>query len=122
MRKGIGKYALIGVGGLIGLMVIGMVIAAIFSSPEEVKGVNLIAEWMWYRVGFYVVVLLAWTPICQFITRPRPSPEDEEFTAEEKEEFLKDRAADIEYLKTLRWKVALLFVFFEFVIIQQFGL
>lgn len=122
MRKGIGKYALIGVGGLVGLMVIGMIVAAFFSTPEEVKGINLIADWVWYRFGFYAAVLLGWTQICNFITRPRIPLDDLDITFEEKEELLNSRTKDIEYLKTLRWKVALVFAFFEFVIIQQFGL
>ena len=75
---------------------------------------------MWYRIGFYVVVVAAWTPICWFITRPRFNPD--ELSDEDRAEYENKRERDIQYLKSQWWKMALMFAFFEAVIIQQFGL
>lgn len=119
--KNVGKFFVISVGGLLALMVLGMIFSAIFDvKPDEIKGVDLIGGWMWYRIGFYVVVVAAWTPICWFITRPRFNPD--ELSDEDRAEYENKRERDIQYLKSQWWKMALMFAFFEAVIIQQFGL
>lgn len=119
--KSVGKFFVISVGGLLALMVLGMIFSAIFDvKPDEIKGVDLIGGWMWYRIGFYVVVVAAWTPICWFITRPRFNPD--ELSDEDRAEYENKRERDIQYLKSQWWKMALMFAFFEAVIIQQFGL
>lgn len=119
--KGLGKFVAYSVGGLLILMVLGMLFSALFGvKPNEIKGVDLIGDWMWYRIGFYVVVVAAWTPICWFITRPRFNPD--ELFDEDRAEYENKRERDIQYLKSQWWKMALMFAFFEAVIIQQFGL
>lgn len=119
--KGIGKFVVIGVGGLMAIMVLGMVFSAIFDvKPNEIKGVDLIGDWMWYRIGFYVIVIAAWSPISRFMTRPRFNPG--ELSDEDLERYTNKRERDAQYMKSQWWKVALLLAFFEVVIIQQFGL
>jgi len=121
MAKGINKFLLISVGGLIMLMVFGMIIAAVLRvSPEEVRSVNLIEDWMYYRISFYVAVVLGWTPMCHWITRPRNITADS--TEEEQREIHRKGQEDMASFKALWWKIAAIFVFFEIVVIQQFGL
>lgn len=119
--KNVGKFFLISVGGLVALMVLGMVVGVIFNTdPKEIKSIDLIREWMWYRIGFYVIVVAGWEYICRFMTRQRHADPDN--TPEENQEILLKRENDIQYLKSQRWKIVLLMAFFEIVIIQQFGL
>ena len=119
--KNIGKFFFISVGGLLALMVLGMIFSAIFDvKPDEIKGVDLIGGWMWYRIGFYVAVMAAWTPTCRFMTRPRFNPG--ELSDEDQAQYAEKRERDVQYLKSQWWKVALMLAFFEVVIIQQFGL
>lgn len=119
--KNIGKFFVISVGGLLALMVLGMIFSAIFDvKPDEIKGVDLIGGWMWYRIGFYVTVMAAWTPIFRFITRPRFNPG--ELSDEDQARYTEKRERDVQYLKSQWWKVVLMLAFFEVVIIQQFGL
>lgn len=119
--KGLGKFATYSVGGLLALMVLGMLFSAVFGvKTNEIKGVDLIGDWMWYRIGFYVVVIAVWSLICQLITRPSFNPS--ELDDEDRIKYEKKRERDIQYLKSQWWKVALMLAFFEAVIIQQFGL
>lgn len=119
--RGLGKFVAYSVGGLLVLMVLGMVSSAIFGvKPDEIKGVDLIGDWMWYRICFYVIVVAAWSPISRFMTRPRFNPG--ELSDDEQKAYQEKRERDVTYLKSQWWKVALLLAFFEVVIIQQFGL
>ena len=53
------KFLMVSVGGVAGLMIIGMIVAALTdTSAEEVKSLNLIAELAWYRVAFLSPLLL----------------------------------------------------------------
>lgn len=120
MRK-VGKFIVVGIGGMLLVLVLGMVSSAIFGiKPDELKELDLIRGWVWYRLGFYLVLLLAWPLFCRFVTRPRFNQDD--LSEDELSDFSKRREKDIEYLSQQRWKIALLLVFFEIVIIQQFGL
>lgn len=119
--KAIGKFVVISVGGLLALMVLAMLFSAKFHvEPSEIKGIDLIGGWMWYRIGFYVIVITAWAPISRFMTRPRANLKA--LSEEELEVFTRKRERDVRYMKSQWWKVAFLLVFFEVVIIQQFGL
>ena len=119
--KSVGKFTAISVGGLLALMVLGMVFSAIFDvKPNEITGVNLISDWMWYRIGFYATVIAAWSLISQFMTRSKINLS--ELSDEDQEIYREKRKRDFQYLDSQWWKVALLLAFFEVVIIQQFGL
>jgi len=121
MMKGIAKFTVISIGGLLALMVVGMSISAIFGvKPQEIKEVDLIGDWMIYRIGFYIFVLLLWTPFCRFVTRPRFDLS--ELNNEDFEIFKRKREKSFNHFKSQWWKLALLLTFFEVVIIQQFGL
>lgn len=115
------KFVFISVGGLVALMVIGMLIGVFVDvSPEEIKEVNLIDKWVWYRVAFYILTVLLWKSICVYLTRPRfnlSSISDKDLT-----EYKNNREKDLRYMVSQRWKIVALFAFFEIVIIQQFGL
>jgi hypothetical protein len=116
--KRIGKFVVIGVGGLLAIIVLGMLFIAIFDVKQnEIKGVDLIDGWMWYRIIFYALVIAAWTPICRLMTRPRFNLS--ELSEEEMEKYTQKRERDVQYMKLQLWKVALLLMFFELVIIQQ---
>lgn len=121
MNRSINKFLFISVGGLVALMVMGMLIAVILNtSIEQVRGVNLIEEWMVYRLGIYVVLFLCWNLICHWITRPRL--DKREACEEEQQLFEQKRQNDLVSLKRLRWKLVGVLAFFEVVVIQQFGL
>ena len=109
------KFYLISLGGLIGMLVLGMILAPLFSTPEEINKIELSATWLWFRLAFYVVVILAWEPICNFMTKKSNT------ASENKKEVNEKRANDIKYLISIRWKVAFILIFFEVVIIHQFG-
>lgn len=115
------KFVFISVGGLVALMVVGMLISVFMDvSPEEIKEANLIDKWMWYRVAFYIFIISLWKSICVYLTRARfnlSSITDEDLT-----EYKKNREKDLRFLVSQRWKIVVLFAFFEIVIIQQFGL
>lgn len=68
-----------------------------------------------WRVGMYVIVVVAWKPISRFLSRPRLHPEDR--TAEINEKW--DQLSEL--LARSWWKVALFFAAFEIIIIQQAG-
>lgn len=68
MRKPI-KFFFTSVGLIIGLMALGMLLSAVFRvKPEDINKLNLIEELQWYRFGFYIAVLLAWSWISKFMT------------------------------------------------------
>lgn len=116
-----GKFLVISVGGLLALMITGMLVSVFIDvRPEEIKSRNLIDEWMWYRITFYLLVVVLWKLICTYLTRPRFDVK--ECAEKELAEFAKNREKDMKYLMKQWWKVALMFAFFEVVIIQQFGL
>jgi hypothetical protein len=121
MMESLRKFLLISVGGLTVLLLLGMVGSVITGTrPEEVTSLNLISEWKWYRISLYILVVGFWPWIARYAIRPQRSevavPE-----ADRREEAQK-READYRAMKAQWWKIALLFVFIEIVVIQQFGL
>ncbi|MBL4761087.1 MAG: hypothetical protein JKY93_00130 [Gammaproteobacteria bacterium] len=120
MRKRLVTFTLISIGGLFGLLIIAIMISLIFAvQPEEIKQINLIIDWMWYRIGFYLLVILMWFPLCVLSTRSRIKLS--ELDAQALEAFNKNREKELSYLKSQWFKVVIFLVFFEVVIIQQFG-
>ena len=115
------KFFLTSVGVIIGLMVFGMILSAIFRvQPEDIKKLNLITEMQWYRFGFYALVLCGWPWICKLMTRSFAN--ESGLTEDEKSEALARRERDFQVVKS-KWKsIALLILFFEIVVIRQFGL
>lgn len=115
------KFCLICVGGVIGLIVIAMIVAALTgANPQEVKELDLIREWMWYRIGAYGLILIAWPWLSRLLISPKKS--NSELSDQDAEKIAKKREQDSAVLVRSWWKVAALFAFFEIVIIQQFGL
>jgi len=105
------KFLMISVGGIIGLMIIGMVIALFsISNPNEIKNFNLIDDWMYYRISFYCLVVIFWRPISWFLLN---------YCTQQDREFV---GSDLKNLVNLRLKIIALFTFVEIVIIQQIGL
>lgn len=105
---------------LVGLMVLAMLFTATLSSPEEVQSMNLIGSLMWYRIAAFSLLVAGWNLVCRYITRKPPI--EHTFSKEELDLAVSKRELDYQYLVTLRWKVALLCIFFELVVIQQFGM
>jgi hypothetical protein len=119
--KSLGKFVSITVGGLVAMMVLGMIGAAMFNiKPQEVKALNLITDWFWYRLAFYCFFMLSWIPLCNYVTRPKKKTVDVSEQIKAKAEEKRIRAFN--YMKKQWWKLALFLVFFEIVIIRQFGL
>ncbi len=120
--KGFSKFLLIGYGTTIALLVLGMVIATQFMDiqPDEVVAANLITQWMWYRVAFYLVLVVMWPLVARGLTSAKKSIRGLE--KEEAAEIVKKRDIDYKYIKSQWWKVASLLAFFEIVIVRQFGL
>jgi hypothetical protein len=81
--------------------------------PQEIDELNLAKDWFIYRLMFYAVIVGSWPKISELIGYRRkqvnPDLEDEKV------------AADVEYLKKQRWKVAVIFLFFEIAAVQKFG-
>jgi hypothetical protein len=108
------KMVLISGGGTIVLIVGGMMIAALMgTSTEQVREVNLIRDWFFYRIIFYSIIVLSWSYLSKkwadhIIER---SPKIEESQREELAKAIGKR----------RYHVAALFAFFEIVLIQQLG-
>lgn len=120
MRRPI-KFFFTSVGFIIALMAIGMLLSAAFRvKPEEINKLNLIEELQWYRLGFYIAVLLAWSWISKFMTRPKLF--DNDTNVEQRTKAEEKRLQDYLALKSKRVHIGLLFVFFEIVVIRQFGL
>lgn len=119
--KSLGRFVSITVGGMVAMMVLGMIWAAIFDvKPQDIKALDLITDWFWYRLAFYCVFMLLWIPLCNYITRPKHKSDNARGVDKNKEEEKRNRA--FTYLKNQWWKLALFLIFFEVVIIQQFGL
>ena len=115
------KFLLISFGGLIALMVLGMLFTVITGTrPEEVSEMNLIVEWKWYRVVLYVLVVICWPWIARLSTQPHASAADQ--SDNDREKLLHKHEKDYRYMKSQWWKIALLLLFVEVVIIRQFGL
>lgn len=124
-RKGLGKFLLTSIGGLLLLMLIGVISGVMLDyKPDEIKSINLIDEWQYYRLGFYVFLIALWIPICRYITRPSPTNEKDQSEEDKNkaQELIKTQERDFSYLKSSWWKLVLLLVFFELVIVQQLGL
>lgn len=116
-----GRFLSIGVGGLLGLMLLGMIMSEVMDvSPNEIREVNLIHDWFWYRLTFYAVAVLCWTRIARFMTRPSHS--QAAHSVEDEIKFQQRREKDFLLVKAQRWKLILMFAFFEVVVIQQFGI
>lgn len=123
--KGLVKFLFVSVGGLMLLMLLGVVSSVMLDyKPEEIKEINLIEEWELYRVFFYISLILLWVPICKYITKPKAVIDEEQSDEEKKNaaELREKQKKDFEYLKSSWWKLALLLIFFELVIVQQLGL
>lgn len=121
MTKQIARFGLYAGGGLIALMVIGMIISAVFGlSPDEVKSVNSVEDWVFFRLAMYTGVVIFWVPICKWLTYSKVR--NQQLSDDERSTLLDKREKDIAFLKTYWWKVALAFAFIEFVFIQQMGL
>lgn len=119
--KNISRFVMICVGGMIGLMVLGMILSAILGvRSEHIKEVDLIESMMPYRIAFFFLVVALWPVICRLMTRPKLTSLG--VTDEEQAEMAAKRERDIVTLKAQWWKVGMFFLFFEVVIIQQFGL
>lgn len=114
------KFLMVSVGGVAGLVIIGMIVAALTdTSAEEVKSLNLIAELTWYRVAFFVAIVAAWPAISRYATR---LPELGDLPEEKRLALEGKHAADFRFMRSQWWKLALLLAFVEIVLIQQFGL
>ena len=121
MANRFSKFALYAGGGLILLMLIGMIVSLVFNlTPEEVKSLNSVEEWMIFRLIMYSGILAFWVPICKWLTSGEVNRKD--LSENERLEYMKNREGDIAYLKAYWWKVAIMFAFFEIVFIQQLGL
>lgn len=114
------RFITISVGGLLVLMMAGMIIGvALDVEPRTIKEFDLVQDWLLYRLGLYVALIIGWPSLCRYVTW---RIDLEGMTDDEIEERNKKRERDIKYLSSKWWKIAVLLVFFEVVIIQQFGL
>jgi hypothetical protein len=112
------KFLLISVGGLIALMLVGMVISVFTeTSAEELSTLNLISEWKWYRMAMYAALVGCWPLISRWATRAGQGA-----NGSESEEILGKRYADYLHMCSQWWKIVLLLIFIELVLIQQLGL
>lgn len=113
MRK-FAKMFLITGGGLIALLVGGMTLSVLFGhSPDQIREVNLIRDWLYYRAIFYILVVLSWTYLSKKLAAFICSK-----NKELPEESYEELALKIE---KRRFHVAAMFLFFELVIVQQLG-
>ena len=121
MAKRFSKFVFICVGGIVSLMLVAMIITSAFSlNPDQVRGLNVVEEWLLFRLAIYATVIAFWGQICKSLTRRKFK--NSELTVIELSEAKKQREEDLVYLGSLWWKVALVFAFFEIVFIQQLGL
>lgn len=119
--RGAGKFFFLGVGGLVLLMIVGMLVTALFGlKPEQLASIDLISSWFWYRFGLYMILIVLWAPVCRFMVAKPEQLED--MSDEQLKTLLEKQKRDIQFLKSQWWKLLLLLVFFEIVIVQQFGL
>ena len=119
--KNAGRFFIQSVGVIVALMVAGMLMSIVFRvEPEQLRKTNLINDWQWYRVGFYAMIVVCWPLICKFLTRPRINLKL--LDPGELERFNDNRKQDMQYIKSQWWKVILLIIFFELIVIHQMGL
>ncbi|WP_444928281.1 hypothetical protein ACJJI4_23925 (plasmid) [Microbulbifer sp. TRSA002] len=112
--KKLAKMFLITGGGLIALLVGGMIISALSGhSPQQIRELNLIREWLWFRVIFYVLVILFWTYLSKKLAAYICSKNKELPEGSCEELALK--------INKRRFHVAAMFLFFELIIVQQLG-
>jgi hypothetical protein len=115
MINGAAKFFIISAGGLTLLMAAGMIFAVAFDlQPNDVRDINLITGWAWYRLLAYSCVLVFWGVISRMLVKSG--------NIHNKDVDASAIQADINYLTSKRWKIAVLIAFFEIFIIQQFGL
>ena len=114
------RFLMISLGGIALMTVIAMAVASLAGiDPSEINETSLAKNWFWYRATGYLLLLLLWPQICRYLTRPRFDIKllsDEDLKNHEGR-----REKDITYLKSQWWKVAILFVFFEGIMIQGLG-
>ena len=102
-------------------MALGMVIAAFTeTSAEDITSYNLVDEWQWYRIALYVGLIACWPIISRYATRTQAN--EKEASEDEGAELASAREKDFVHMRSQWWKIALLLVFVEAVLIQQFGL
>lgn len=122
MMNQFSKFAFISGGGLALLMVIGLIISRIFNlGPDEVRSLNVVEDWMFYRLLMYALIVIFWVPICRWLTFGVMKQTDLDLSDAELEQKRAKREEDVAFLKGYWWKIALMFAFFELVFIQQLG-
>lgn len=113
MRK-FTKMFLITGGGLIALLVGGIILSVLFGqSQEQIREVNLIRDWLYYRAIFYALVVLSWAYLSKKLAAFICS-KNTELSEESYEEL-------VSKIEKRRFHVAAMFLFFELVIVQQLG-
>ena len=102
------------------MTVIAMSVASLTGiDPSEFDDTNLAKSWFWYRATGYLLLLLLWPQTCRYLTRPRF--DIKLLSEEDLKDHKRKREKDIAYLKSQWWKVAILFIFFEGIMIQGLG-
>lgn len=121
MSGKLSRFAWISFGGLFLMMFLGMVISTFLgTSPEEVRGIDAVGSLMYFRISLYALIIVLWAPICSWFTRISKARYNE-LNAQEIEFLERKRKEDTSYLRSLWWKVLLIFVVLEAVLIQQLG-
>lgn len=122
MAGKLSRFVWISFGGLFLMMFLGMAVSAFLgTSPEEVRGIDAINQLMYFRIGLYAFIVAFWAPICSWFTRPSKATY-EELDQQEIHMLEQKRKTDTAYLRSLWWKVLLIFVVIEAVLIQQLGM
>jgi hypothetical protein len=109
------------VGLIVALMAIGMLTSAVFKiKPDQIKSIDLIHQFQWYRFGFYLLIIATWPWICRLMARSQINMN--KLSADEIKTLEEKRQDDLVLLRSKQKHIALLIIFFEMVVIRQFGL
>ncbi len=126
------KYIKIIAFGYLVLFLTGFLLINVFEiDTETLETLDFANELVWYRVGFYSIVLSGWPWLSQWLVNLRVKlklrAENIVFESEASEsKYMNDvrGSADeeIAYFKGIWWKVAVFFAAFEIVAVQKFWL
>ena len=115
------KYGLLVLGGLLGMWLISaLVLNGAGIDAEAVEHANLIEKLFWPRLSIYLLLVAGWLGAAIAITRLTENQcagLSQEEVAKKQQELQQSR----QYLVKQWWKIAVLLVFMEAVVVQQLG-
>ena len=126
------KFIKIIIVGYLVLFCIGFVLTHVLNiGSDTLNAYDFAGDLVWYRTGFYALVLATWTRVSGWFFNRRVAIKlsDESFVFESEDSERKYQESvrmaaekEITYFRSIWWKVAVFFAIFEIAAVQKFWL